>query len=248
MKTIVTFVLLIMISAFCWAADWETYELIDRLLTLPGPGAPVIFEDAVIFTASSNVRRIGVSFAHENFSNVYWYRQLLIPQDRLSAPIPEGKKEPEPYIDSGYQFYIYEIPNNIRELEYRLVINGLWTVDPTNPQTRRDPVSSLFLSVISLPQRTVKPNPLNGLPNGLDFSFTGPPGENVTVAGNFNNWDPFMYQLKEGPEGVYSINIPLPSGIYQYVFFHRGQRYLDPNNPRRIYSRDGSAASEIVVP
>ena len=248
MKTIGTFVLLVMISAFCWSADWETYELIDRLLTLPGAGAPVIFEDAVIFTAPSDVRRIGVAFAHENFSSIYWYRQLLIPQDRLFAPIPEGKKEPDPFINAGFQFHIYEVPNHIRELEYRLVINGLWTIDPANPKTRKDPVSGLSWSVISMPHRTVNPHPLNGMPNGLDFTFRGPTGETVTVAGNFNSWDPFMYELKEGPAGVYSINIPLPPGTYQYVFFHRGQRYLDPYNSRRIYSRDGSAASEIVVP
>ncbi|MCL2243344.1 MAG: isoamylase [Treponema sp.] len=248
MKTIKAFVLLVMISAISWAADWETYELIDRLLTLPGPGAPVIFEDAVIFTASSDVRRIGVAFAHENFTNVYWYRHLLIPQDRLFAPIPEGKKEPDPYIEAGFQFHIFEVPKNIRELEYRLIINGLWTIDPTNPNTRRDPVSGISLSVLSIPYRAVNPHPLNGLPSGLDFTFKGPPGETVTVAGNFNSWDPFMYELKEGPGGIYSINIPLPSGTYQYVFFHRGQRYLDPYNSSRIYSRDGSAASVIIIP
>jgi hypothetical protein len=57
-----------------------------------------------------------------------------------------------------------------------------------------------------------------------------------------------MFELKEGPAGVYSITIPLPSGSYQYVFFHRGRRYSDPNNPRRVYARDGSAASVIDVP
>jgi hypothetical protein len=57
-----------------------------------------------------------------------------------------------------------------------------------------------------------------------------------------------MYELREGPAGVYSINIPLPPGRYQYVFFNRGERYVDPYNPHRIYSRDGTAASEIVVP
>jgi hypothetical protein len=56
-----------------------------------------------------------------------------------------------------------------------------------------------------------------------------------------------MYELKEGPPGNYSITIPLPPGRYQYVFFHRGQRYLDPYNGSRIYSKDGNAASEIVL-
>jgi len=247
MKTIVIFCLLIVVASFSWADDWESYEILDRLLTIRTPGAPVIVENYVIFTADSSLRRVGVAFAHENFANLYWFRPLTIPQDRLNNQfdplISSGT-----YMDSGIQFHVYRIPANFRELEYRLVINGLWTVDPLNPQTRRDPVSGLTLSVLSLPNRPVPPNPLNGLPEGLNFSFRGPPGELVTVAGNFNGWDPFMYQLKEYPEGVYSITIPLPPGTYQYVFYHRGQRYVDPHNPRRIYTREGSAASEIVVP
>jgi len=248
MKTIVTFVLFIIITAFSWAVDWESYELIDRLLTLQEPGAPVIVENSVIFTAPSDLRRVGVAFAHESFSRVYWFRQLLIPQDRLYATIPPGQKFPDPYIDSGLQFHVHQVPEYLRELEYRLIINGLWTIDPINSETRKDPVSGLTWSVLSIPR---SPSAFrlsqSSLDNGLNFSFRGPPGETVTIGGNFNGWDPFMYELKEGPAGIYNINIPLPPGTYQYVFFHRGQRHVDPQNSRRIYSRDGSAASEITV-
>ncbi|MDR0443691.1 MAG: isoamylase [Treponema sp.] len=248
MKRIVAIIVLAVIAGFSHAADWESYQLIDRLLTLPGPGEPVIFEDSVIFTASSGLRRVGVAFAHENFSKVYWFQQLVIPQDQMDAPIPPGKIVPDPYIDSGIQFHIQRIPENAKSLEYRLIINGLWTIDPANSRYRKDPVSGLVWSILPLPQIPSAPDPLKGLPAGLDFLFNGPPGEVVTIAGDFNGWDPFMYELKEGPSGVYNITIPLPAGKYQYVFFHKGRRYVDPNNPTRIYARDGSAASEIIVP
>jgi len=252
MKTIGIFVIFMIFSAFtglnAQSSDWETYELIERLLTLSGPGAPVIVDNAVIFTADSNLRRVGIAFAHENFANVHWYRQLLIPQDYLNPVLLPGERIPGPYRDSGIQFHVFQIPQNLRELEYRIIINGLWTVDPANPLTRRDPVTGLSLSVLNLPQRQSRPNPLNTLPEGVSFTFNGPPGEIVTVAGNFNSWDPFMYELREGPAGVYNLVLPLPPGIYQYIFFHRGERHVDPFNPRRIYARDGSAASEIVVP
>jgi hypothetical protein len=248
MKRIETVILFTIIAAFAGAADWESYQLIERLLTLPGPGAPEIFEDSVIFTASSGLRRVGVAFAYEDFSKVYWFRQLLVPQDPVGAPIPPGKKVPDPYKDSGILFYVHQVPGNINELEYRLIVNGLWTVDPVNPKTRKDPVSGLALSVLSLPPRNPMPDVLNGPPESLNFSFKGPPGETVTVAGNFNGWDPFMYELKEAPAGVYTLNLPLPPGRYQYVFFHRGQRYVDPYNPNRVYSKDGGIASEIIIP
>ena len=247
MRTVGIILLFVLFAAFAGAEDWETYEIIDRLLSLTEPGAPFIQDDSVIFTASSQLRSVGVAFANENFAVTHWFRLLMIPQDPLGAPIPAGKKVPDPYKDSGLLFYVHKIPENLRELEYRLVINGLWTVDPSNPNTRRNNASGLSMSVLPLPERTRQPN-LLAVAGGLSFSFKGPPGETVTVAGNFNNWDPFMYQLKEGPSGVYTLNLPLPPGRYEYVFFHRGQRYVDPYNPRRVYSRDGSAASEIIIP
>jgi hypothetical protein len=247
MKRIIAALFLLFFFSFVQAADMESYEFIDRLLSLNGPGAPEIFEDAVIFTASSSLRRVGVAFAYENFSKIYWFRQLVIPQDQLNAPIPAGKKAPALYKDSGILFYAHQVPESISELEYRLVIDGLWTVDPANPQSRRDSVSGLVYSVVSMPPRSPSPGLLKGPPGSLSFNFKGPPGETVTVGGSFNGWDPFMYELTEGPAGVYTLNLPLPPGIYQYVFFHRGQRYLDPYNPRRIYAKDGKAASEIEL-
>jgi hypothetical protein len=247
MKTIITAALLSFIVSSTGAADIESYQFIDRLLSLDGPGAPELYEDAVLFTAPSSHRRVGVAFAHEGFSQVYWFRQLLIPQDPVAAPIPPGKKRPDPYHDSGILFYVHPLPANVGELEYRLIIDGLWTTDPANTLTRRDRVSGLVYSVIPVPAAEKTPGPLNGPPGSLSFSFKGPSGETITVAGSFNGWDPFMYELTEGPAGLYSLTLPLPPGRYQYVFFHRGERFLDPYNFARVYRKDGKAASEIVI-
>jgi len=253
MKTIRFFIILVIIASFpavtaVSAEDWESYELVNKLLNMQGPGAPLIHGDFVIFSADSNIRRMGVSFAHEDFDHIHWFRPLLVPQDYLNPIILPGEKLPSPYKESGMQFYVHRIPDHLRELEYRMVINGLWTFDPANPLIRRDRSTGLTMSVLQVPYRPVKHSPLNGLPEGLNFSFHGPPGETVTVAGTFNNWDPFMYELRENPRGVYSLIIPLPPGKYQYVFFHRGERFIDPDNPNRIYAKDGRIASEIEIP
>jgi len=230
-----------------WAEDWENYEVLDRLLKIKTPGSPVICEDFVIFTADSSIRRIGVAFSHEDFANTYWFKKLVVPND-FNAPIPTGQKLPDPYKDSGVQFYIYKFPEHLKELEYRLVVNGLWSTDPSNPQVRRDPVTGLNLSVLQTPLRPSKPNPFETLPEGVTFTFKSAPGEIVTIAGSFNNWDPFMYELRETAAGVYTITLPLASGSYQYVFFCRGQRIVDTFNPKRTYAKDGKAASVIDVP
>jgi len=248
MKTIFAFVFFTAIAAFPLAAEWETYEIIDRLLSLPGPSAPVVYENAVIFSAPSNLKKVGIAFAHEKFAKIYWFKQLVVSQDWLSPVILPGQQFPDQYKDSGILFYVYEAPEDLLELEYRIVVNGLWITDPLNSQMKKDPSSGLEFSTVQLPSRRLKPNPLKGLPDGITFTFYAPTGEGVTVAGDFNGWDPYMYELKEYPSGVYTITLPLPPGTHQYVFFHRGRRNTDPNNPKRVYAKDGSAASVIVVP
>jgi hypothetical protein len=180
MKTIGIFVLLIISASFIWASDWESHELLDRLLAIREPGTPVIHDGWVIFTADSSLRRVGVSFAHENFANIYWFRMLLVSQDRMDPIIPTDPRIPSTHRDSGVMFYVYQIPEHLMELEYRLIVNGLWTTDPLNPQIRRDPVTGLSMSFLRLPHRQLRPNPLRGLPEGLRFSFAGPPGETIT--------------------------------------------------------------------
>ena len=256
MKTIRTIIFLFIFASFLSVfpifgqetTDWGAVDAVNRLLSMQEPNPPVIQGSSVIFTADSAHRRVGVAFSHEDFSTVHWFTKLLVPQDRMAPVILPGQRVPDPFKDAGIQFYVYEIPEHLNELEYRLIINGLWTTDPANSQIRRDPVSGLNLSVINLPPRSINLNPTRGLPEGLHFTFNGPPGEIITVAGSFNAWDPFMFELREGPAGTYSLILPLPPGVYQYVFFHRGQRLTDPNNPRRAYARDGSAVSEVVIP
>jgi len=243
----ISFFWLIFTAGLGFAVDIESiesYKVIEYLLSLKEPGPPVFIEDMVVFTASTSQRRVGIAFADEGFYKVHWFRQMLIGQD--SQDLLANKKA-DPYKDSGILFYVHKPPEGAFAVEYRLIINGLWTTDPVNPAMRRDNNSGLTWSTLALPPREPELSPLKGPPGSLSFFFKGPPGETVSVGGSFNGWDPFMYELKEGPPGSYSLNIPLPPGRYQYVFFHRGQRYLDPNNASRVYSKDGRAASEIVI-
>ena len=244
----IPFFILIFTAGFAFAVDIESVEnfkVTDYLLSLKEPASPAFIEDMVVFTASSSLRRVGVAFADEGFHRVHWFRQMLINRDPVE--VAADPKKISPYKDSGLLFYIHKATEGASEVEYRLIINGLWTTDPANPNMRRDSNSGLTWSLLALPPRQPDLHPLNGPPGSLSFVFRGPPGETVSVGGTFNGWDPFMYELREGPPGNYSINIPLPPGRYQYVFFHRGQRYLDPNNASRVYSKDGRAASEIVI-
>ncbi|MDR0390131.1 MAG: glycogen-binding domain-containing protein [Spirochaetaceae bacterium] len=254
MKNLTVLTLLLLIIGNTSAVDTESYQFIDHLLSISGPGAPEIYEDAVIFTQPSSYRRVGIAFAHEGYAQIYWFKKLFISDEEPVASRRNAESGLPPatrvvHRDSGMLFHVYTFPEELGELRYRLIIDGLWTTDPSNPRTGIDQRTGLSQSLISLPavRRESAVFDSSGQPGGLSFSFTAPPGEHITVAGNFNNWDPFMYTLKETSAGVYTLTLPLPPGTYHYVFFHRGQRLLDPRNPFKAYTREGQAASEALV-
>ncbi|MDR1862537.1 MAG: isoamylase [Treponema sp.] len=250
MKSITAVLLLILTIGTINGADLESYQYIDRLLGLPGPGAPEIYEDSVIFTAPSSYRRVGIAFAFEGYARVHWFRKLLIPRDPAEIAAEGKKKNVELTRDSGLLFHVQTVPDGIKNLDYRMIIDGLWTQDPLNPLWVTAP-SGLTQSRVAVPDipRPIPAGETSSFkPDGiLSLSYTAPPGETVTVAGNFNSWDPFMYEMRETNPGSYNLSLSLPPGIYQYVFFHRGERILDPHNRDKVYSLEGKTASQAVV-
>jgi hypothetical protein len=246
MKKYILLTLLTAIIGTIGALDTESYQFVDHLLSLRGPGEPEIFEDGLLFTAPSSHRRVGIAFAHEGFGRVYWFQKLMVLEEQGEIP-PGGKQPPESYRDSGILFHALTIPEELREVEYRLIIDGLWTFDPLNPRRRLDPVSGQIRSFVPCGEVKRPPAPVDTPPGYLTFTYTAESGELITVGGSFNGWDPFMYELRERSPGFYFLSLPLPPGIYQYVFFHRGERLPDPRNPRRVYTREGHIASEAVV-
>jgi hypothetical protein len=229
------------------AEDSDSYQFIDHLLRRSGPGKPELVAGSLVFTASSSYRRVGVAFGHEGFGKIYWFKKLIIPNENAS-PWVKDKPPPDAFRDSGMLFHIYPIPENLEmsDIEYRLIIDGLWARDPLNPDYRTD-TSGISRSVVFIPRIKRPYSPSSGPEGTITFTFYAESGETVSVAGSFNNWDPFMYELVEASPGRYTLSLPLPPGTYHYAFFYRGERFLDPANPRRVYSRDGKAASEAKV-
>jgi hypothetical protein len=246
MKQIIIITFLTLIIGSIGALDTESYQFIDHLLSLKAPGKPEIVDDGVLFTAPSASRSIGIAFAHEGFAKIYWFQKLMKVRDDPEAADPK-KGDGDLYRDSGILFHAQPLPKDIRELEYRLIIDGLWTVDPLNPLRRMDERSGIYRSVVTLPEPRKIPAALDAPPGTFGFTCRAPPGETVTVAGDFNGWDPFMYELRESAPGYYTLVLPLPPGTYHYVFFHRGRRFPDPANPAKVFGPRGEAISKAQV-
>jgi hypothetical protein len=254
MKKFIIMLFLSLILGNIWAIDIESPQFIDHVLELRKPGPPQVFEDGVIFTASSTYQRVGIAFVQENFSKIHWFKKLMIPKENITKADLKNKNELARYRDSGILFYAYTLPPNMnqKELDYRLVIDGLWSLDPLNKATRMDQRSGLMYSTVKLPERNQnwpaeKNTPADLPDHGVCFQYQGQSGQTVSVAGSFNGWDPFMYVMRETVPGTYRLNILLPPGTYQYLFFTRGLGLPDPENPARVYTRNGKPISQIVV-
>jgi hypothetical protein len=228
------------------ALDTESYEFIDRLLRTGKPVGPQVIEDGVLFSAPSSYRSVGVAFAHEDFAEIHWFQKLMMPVDQ-GPPLADKKQPPPVYDDSGVLFFAYTPPERVRTVEYRLIVNGLWTVDPLNPLRREDPATGIFHSVVLMPE-VKRPLTIADSPSGgLTFRYSAPPGETITVAGDFNGWDPFMYELPETAPGSYSLTVPLPPGTYHYIFYHRGERRTDQYRKNTVYDKHKNPVSEAIV-
>ena len=102
MKTFIITVLLIIIIGNIGAVDIGSYRFIEHIRTISEPRSPEIYEDGVLFTFSSSYRRVGISFAHDNYSKVHWFQHLMVPRDPAELVV-DGRRVRgmDPNIDSG---------------------------------------------------------------------------------------------------------------------------------------------------
>ncbi|MDR1149370.1 MAG: isoamylase [Spirochaetaceae bacterium] len=248
MKALSFFTLLLLIIGNLNAADLESYEFIDKLLSLNVPQEPQVFEDAVIFTAGASYKKVGIAFSHEGFAKIYPFKKLLVPISDVPSFDETSKQEPERLRDSGLLFFVYTVPPALKDLEYRLVFDGLWSSDPYNPLKTFNINTGVEHSIAPIPPRPA-PAQNSGEPfGGIVFNYRSEnSGERITVAGDFNAWDPFMYELKETRRGLYTLAVPLPPGTWHYIYYRNGEKFIDYSNTAREYAKNGSVVNVAVV-
>lgn len=211
----------------------EHFETVDMHLTIElktqGSG-PEMVNDRVLFSYSSRepTRLVGIAFLHEDFRTIHpFYRN---PQGVFVLP--------------------YVPPAGAEELVYRLIVDGIWMQDPYNPRTASLP-GGIPCSIFGLPSAPREELPVTTTAeNGrVVFRYPADSANSITVAGDFNHWDPYMYSLRRDPSGedVYSLSLPLPRGTYHYYFVVDGRRVIDPANPLTIRKNDGSMVSVLNV-
>jgi hypothetical protein len=192
--------------------------------------APRVVEGELVLSVSGPYRSVAAAFAHEGFALLHPYERNRQGVFVLAYPVPLKRSEP---------------------LEYRVVIDGAWGVDPLAGESGLEPGSGVEVSVARVPY-------LSDLHLGLykilgedgktaRFIFRGASGESVTVCGDFDNWDPFILEMTETSSGVYELEMPLSPGRHYYNFIYRGEALTDPLNPEKASKREGGDVSVLTV-
>lgn len=214
-------------------SEKDLYEYNNIVSQLSKPVEPHVTGDYVVFTHDSDPRFVGIAFDFEDYKIIHPY------QFHITRNI-EGK------ITNSVLFYILERPKDLSEISYRIIIDGLWTTDPGNPQKEYDGENGITVSKLdlggTLPEVTYKKSD-----SGVKFIYNGASGEKVRLAGTFTNWDSWIYELKETKPGFYELTLPLPRGKYYYNYYLGMTAIVDKTNPNRVYTQDGRAASVIEV-
>jgi hypothetical protein len=212
------------------AATVDSLPLHLLLAGMKSPQGPQVFEGSLVLSARGPYRFVGAAFEHEGFAVIH--------------PFERNKQ--------GVFVLAYRIPlKRSSPLVYRLIMDGVWTPDPSNPERFPDPATGLELSVAKVPN-------LSDLHLGLykilgedgrtaHFLFQGSPGEVVTVCGDFDNWDPFIHEMSETSPGTYELELPLSPGLHFYAYVYRGQVLPDPLNVDKASNREGKLVSVLVV-
>jgi hypothetical protein len=212
------------------AADQSAFPLALHLhvMSMTTASAPKIIGNDILFSyAAQGTHFVGIAFSNEDFTKIH------------------------PFVRNshGVLFYVYPLPTAQTRIVYRLVVDGLWTSDPTNPDVTYDN-QGIPLSVVSLPQRTeqVVSSPVVHGDGIVQFFLKAPEDREITLVGDFNHWDPFMTRMTEIRHGLYTVTLRISPGVHAYDFVSDGTTLSDPLNPQVDYRPDGSEMSIFRVP
>lgn len=210
--------------------DYEYDSIVQSIDSL---GTPYVQNNYAIFTADKNARSVGIAFDFENFRTIHMFSLRTVRDTEYTV------------IDSFY-FYILELPKNVQTVEYRIIVDGLWTTDPQNSNTVYNEQTGIKLSLLDA-SRYIPPvteQPQKGM---VHFVYRGDSGQQIRLGGSFTNWDSWIYEMVEVQPGIYQIDLPLPPGKYEYVFYSGLTTLVDKGNPDRCYTPDGRVASLLIV-
>ncbi len=81
----------------------------------------------------------------------------------------------------------------------------------------------------------------------IDFFCHAPGAKQVSLAGDFNDWQPMANPMQRMPDGNWMLSLELSHGYHQYVFLVDGRSVLDQNATGTARNERNEPVSLIAV-
>jgi hypothetical protein len=224
---------LILLVASAAAASAASPTVIDvAIKTIRTMQAPHLVGDTLILTYRPRepVRFVGARFQHEQWAVLHAYSVNEHGVFVLDYPLPGNATQ------VGFR------------LSYRIVADGVWMADPSNPSAEIDDrgVEVSVYEVESEVERAVVNPELKA--GRATFVYHGAPGARVSLVGDFNAWDPFAELMSEIRPGEFTATIEVRPGRHYYAYFAGGRKVLDEANSETGVDPDGRRVNSFTVP
>jgi 1,4-alpha-glucan branching enzyme len=160
----------------------------------------------------------------------------------------DWKPAPMERSDSGIWYYFLPAGEKKREVTYKFLVDGIWIMDPLNPDRIDDRMGS-YLSVaepVEKPEgKHVTWRKIGG--NTIEFRLYQPAASLVSLVGDFNHWNPEDDLLAKGRDGIWRVRKKLFPGVYRYKFIIDGEWLPDVYNSESASDDTGEVCSIIEI-
>ncbi|MBQ0004223.1 MAG: glycogen-binding domain-containing protein [Treponema sp.] len=200
--------------------------------TIREVGNPFQVDDYIVFTQEDTVRHVGIAFNFEGYKEIHSFM-------RKNSTDVDGN------VTGSLLFYILDVPADTESIDYRIIVDGIWTTDTTNVNSYYNPYTGIEVSTLNI--KNNHKNETKKTDSGVHFIYQGKEGQKIRIGGTFTSWDSSIYELTETKPGYYEITIPLPQGTYYYAFYNGTASFPDKTNPDRAWSNEGRECSILTI-
>lgn len=152
----------------------------------------------------------------------------------------------------GLFYLLLPYDYKIKEIQYKINIDGFWDKDPNNQQYIEDEYG-VKISTIEKPsdadyfQSMPIIENINNRIKLVKFKYYNPNAKEVNLACSLDNWSPFSYPMKLNQDGFWEIELNFNKGIYYYYFLVDWCKVIDLRNPYKLYDAQHGEVSQIII-
>jgi 1,4-alpha-glucan branching enzyme len=82
----------------------------------------------------------------------------------------------------------------------------------------------------------------------VTFKIKAPSAKEVTLVGDFNNWNAHEHPMKKDEEGFWEVTVPLAPGTYEYKLLIDGRWWENITGANSIPNSFGTLNKVLFVP